>query len=207
MLAKELHINDGVVAPRERIIEVLETKKERMRFVHDALRFGDEEIGLPGADNRAAEMNQLLYDEGCLLTDSELCNEEIVVPQVAVRQGLHNALLYFWEQVRPQIDLRREPANIIVAPPSSGCQVEEILHAAKSTSTPPPPSYHIAAMRRNSSQLSFVMDSMHYDITDALHNAGEYFVGAAEDAQTSASTAVLLALLTNLLILLLTYGT
>lgn len=199
MLATEVFVNDGTVAPRERLLEMLAERSQHMRKLHDALRFGDDSLGIPGAHNRAEELDHLLYDEGCLLTDAELCSRVIVVPQTAVRQGLHNALLYFWEQVR-----HPQPVRVRASLPS--VQIEEIIHSAQSPTFPTGASYHVSAMRRNSSQLAFVMDSMHYDISDALHNVGEFFVEAAEGAQDSASTAVLLALIVNLVIILLTYG-
>lgn len=100
LLSRELFVNDDFLAPRPEVIEQLRTGIREMRQVHHDVRFGNSALGLPGADNRDVTHDALLYEPGCMLHDVQMCSLPLVTPSTAVRQGLHKALLYFWEQVR-----------------------------------------------------------------------------------------------------------
>eukprot|EP00741_Cyanophora_paradoxa_P000767 tig00000058_g739.t1 len=71
--ARELYINDDLFLPRFEVHERLVQKAALFKQVHQALKYGDPELRVYGANGRNKALDNVMYDAECLRIDASKC--------------------------------------------------------------------------------------------------------------------------------------
>eukprot|EP00741_Cyanophora_paradoxa_P005938 tig00000949_g5756.t1 len=86
--ARELYINDGIFLERDDIYGRLVKKAALFKEIHQALKFGDTDLHVLGANGRNKQLDEVMYMSTCLRINEAKCTEGRVTDMQLVVNGL-----------------------------------------------------------------------------------------------------------------------
>eukprot|EP00741_Cyanophora_paradoxa_P022880 tig00021522_g22100.t1 len=86
--ARELYFQGAIFLPRAEVFERLVRKAALLKEIHQALKFGNPELNVLGANGRNKQLDSIMYDPGCLRLDAAKCVDNRVEDMQLVTNGL-----------------------------------------------------------------------------------------------------------------------
>eukprot|EP00741_Cyanophora_paradoxa_P022879 tig00021522_g22099.t1 len=153
--ARELYMQGVIFLPRAQVFERLMKKMALLKEIHQALKFGDPELNVLGANGRNKQLDAIMYEPGCLRLNAAKCVDNRVADMQLVDNGLDALVLGFGDLL---IELLLETAPDLLL---TGKEDKKYI---KPNTTP------------NSATLDLIMDIDDGDLDDGLNRAAAAFV-------------------------------
>jgi len=162
LYARELFINDGIIAGKQVLAQRLESAVWELRHVHTALTQGNETLGLPTGIARQGAQDFLLYKETCLHTLPEDCKPNAIASMPIITNGLDYLIQVMVDRV------------LVVLQDHDFFGSDGLRNATSAANNlPPQPNYDLSSFRvRNVS--SALCDLLDVDEEGSMDESGTY---------------------------------
>eukprot|EP00741_Cyanophora_paradoxa_P016200 tig00000042_g15640.t1 len=164
--ARELYINGAIFLPRDDIYARLVKKAALFKQIHQALKFGDPEFHVLGANGRNRHLAEIMYTPSCLRLNEAKCVEGRVADMQLVANGLDALVMGVLDLV---VAIQQETAPDLLLTGKEDARYAQSNNFAV-----------------QSSKLDLMMEVDDGDLDDGLNRAAAAFV-----AESLASMAVI----------------